>query len=234
VVVGVAVVFTNLPDKSLILASSGAQESLFNREKLFFEIFWGAQFVVARGQDQQELFVVILRGRQTDKCENRSDATVHLIFEVRALQVFNNNEVGMADPGVDQPFIKFDRFFYCLVPCLVVVASVKLFSAVSSRDQVNDCFVAFVSELDSVPGRVVEKCLPYVVVSICHSVHNTSIAEKHGLRVGCKGSLQEDVLQGHLHRHQLNLKLHCIRKGHLACLDKRAALHKHCCRFWHL
>lgn len=137
--------------------------------------------------------MISLGGRQANYCEYRSNAAVYLVFEVLALQVFNNTEVGMAYPGVDQLFIKFYSFLYCLVSCHIVVTTVKLFCAVSSRHHVDDCFIALVSELDGVPGSVVKKGLPDVVLCICHSVHNTSIAEKDSLRVGGKCGLQKDI-----------------------------------------
>lgn len=100
--------------------------------------------------------MISLGGWQANYCEYRSNAAVYLVFEVLALQVLNNTEVGMAYPGVDELFIKFDCFIYCLVSCLIVLTTIELLRTISSCHHVNDSFIAFVSELDGVPGSVVK------------------------------------------------------------------------------
>lgn len=131
----------------------------------------------------------------------------------------------MTDPGVNEFLVEFDGLLDRLVASLVVDIGVELGSAICRRHHVDDSFVASITELDCAPVRLVEQSLPNLIRCVGLTIHNTTITKNDSRYVTLKRCFKEDIFEGHLRLHDLDLEAHLVHQCHLVRLDKASTLH---------
>ena len=94
-------------------------------------------------------------------------------------------------------------------------------------------FVASVTQLNRTPVSIIEKGLPHLISCVSHSIHDTAITENDSWSIRLDSCLKENIFQGHLRLHHLNLKAYLVHKSHLVRLNEATALHHHggCLRY---
>lgn len=131
----------------------------------------------------------------------------------------------MSSPRINQLLVEIFRLIDCLVARFIIFSCVKLYGTICGRHHVDDGLVAAISELNGAPASLIEERLPHVIVSICHAVHDTTIAQNDDFLVAAECRLKESVFERHLHLHNIDLKLDLIGKIHFTCLNEGSALH---------
>ena len=87
------------------------------------------------------------------------------------------------------------------------------------------CLVATISKLNSAPMGFVKQGLPNFVRGVGLTVHDTTVAKDHSSDFTLECCFKENIFQGHLRLHDLNLEAHLVHKCHLMRLDKASAFH---------
>ena len=232
VLIHVRIVLPILLHKSLSVAFGAGEECNFLLEHFFLYILRRVHIKHTWRHDEQELLVVCLWGRQANRLEASFDASLDFVFKPIAV-VFNDGEVRVAHPGIDKFLIEFLSLLNCLIASLVVVTSVELFSAICCRHEMNNSLVAPVSELNRTPGCLVEERLPALLTGVRFSIHYSSVTQDHCFQLAIQSLLEKDVLQTHLHSHDLNLKFDLLVQSHFVGLDECSRLHHQGCCLRH-
>ena len=71
-------------------------------------------------------------------------------------------------------------------------------------------FVPTIPQLNVVPARLIEKGLLHIVVGVGTAVHDTSVAYDYSLLIAVYGYFHENILEGHLHSHDVDLEPDCV------------------------
>ena len=71
----------------------------------------------------------------------------------------------MSGPGQLSSFINFNGGFGVLIPRLIVGKRVKLLGAISGGNQMENCVVSSISEIDCIPGLIVQNDLPALKIN---------------------------------------------------------------------
>lgn len=133
----------------------------------------------------------------------------------------------VAHPGIHQFFIEFNCLVLRLVARLVVLVSVEFISPIGRRDHVDNSLVPAIPQLNVVPPSLIEQRLPHVVIRVRRPIHHAPIAYDHRLLVRIDGNFDENILEGHLCTHDVDLEPDRVLQLQLVGLDHGSALHQH-------
>lgn len=119
VIVNVGIVFANFSQEDFTVFDGSGEEGLDCLENFFFGSFWELDVELAWLCYHEEFFVLVSFGLETDGGE--SDADDFVDFGVEAWDfVVDDLQVWVADPGVDEFFVKNTSFRDCFVASSVV------------------------------------------------------------------------------------------------------------------
>ncbi len=90
----------------------------------------------------------------------------------------------------------------------------------------NDGFVAAVPELNSAPAGFVQEGLPDVFRGVGRTVHDSPVTQDDSRLILLQSDLNKDILERHLHLHDVDLEANGVGEGELASLDHCTALHQ--------